>query len=188
MEERCSRLNHDMESCQGVLGQYNRCEWSHGVNYNSASKSYPDLEAMSKSSSHDDNQHHESFDEEEEVSVKLGCIWDETGCASGCDVNAMETRCGRMSHDQEMCEGEIGAFNRCLWSHGDNPHMSNLNVDVHFSDFGEDSTLDILLIIAGVVTAVFVTQQVYRWWRNREYKKVRGTQHHEEIQITSHVM
>ena len=82
-----------------------------------------------------------------------------------------------------MCEGDVGAYNRCKWSHGDNPHV--MAVDIKFADFGEDSTLNILLIIAGVVTAVFIIQQLYRWWRNREYKKVQGTQY-EEIQITSH--
>jgi len=96
----------------------------------------------------------------------------------------METRCDRMSHDQEMCEGDIGAFNRCTWSHGSNPHV--MAVDIQFGDFGEDSTVDILLIIAGVVTALFAIQQLHRWWRNREYKKVKETQHREEIQITSH--
>merc|ERR1719233_2516844 len=33
MEDRCNRLNHDKDQCEGELGQLNRCEWYHGVNY-----------------------------------------------------------------------------------------------------------------------------------------------------------
>jgi hypothetical protein len=212
MENRCTRLNHDKDQCEGELGQLNRCQWYHGPNYNTVSKHKSvlaeeevELEAMSSNDGHHShsNSHsvshsnahsashsmsHDSGDSIE-IQPRLGCIWDQTGCSNGCDMEAMDKRCDRMSHDQEMCEGEIGQFNRCQWSHGGNVHsMSNLNVDVNFSDFGEDSTLDILLIIAGVVTAVFIIQQFYRWWKNREYKKVRDTQHHEEIQITSHAI
>merc|ERR1712241_295628 len=169
MKDRCTKLSRDMEGCQGELGQFNRCVWYHGED--------------SKDSSHESK--HNSKDMKEDIEPRLGCIWDQTGCANGCDMEAMDQRCDRMSHDQEMCEGEIGAFNRCVWSHGSNSHM---NVDIHFSNIGEDSTVDILLIIAGVVTAVFIIQQFYKWWRNREYKKVQGTQHHEEIQITSHAV
>lgn len=216
MEDRCNRLNHDKDQCEGELGQLNRCEWYHGVNYSAnkhkavLTEEEVELEAMamnggggSHSHSHSQSQsrsqfHSQSLSHSGSVShdsgdsaviERLGCVWDQTGCANGCDQEAMDKRCDRMSHDQAMCEGEIGQFNRCRWSHGANPHSAaNLNADVHFADFGEDSTLDILLIIAGVVTAVFIIQQLYRWWRNREYKEVRQTQHHEEIQITSHAI
>jgi len=189
MEERCTKFSHEKEECEGDVGQYNRCVWSHGVNYNSESKSHKSavqadeviVEEISKDSSHE--SHHEDKELKEEIAPRLGCVWDQTGCANGCDMEAMDMRCDRMSHDQEMCEGEVGEFNRCVWSHGSNSHM---NVDIHFSDIGEDSTVDILLIVAGVVTAMFIIQQFYKWWRNREYKEVKEIQHHEEIQITSH--
>jgi len=196
MEQRCSKLNHDMDTCNSDIGEYNRCVWSHGVNYNAKSKSHKraviaeevGMEAVSKGSSY--NKHHDVDSKEmkkEEITARLGCIWDQTGCAAGCDMEAMDARCDRMSHDQELCEGEIGQFNRCTWSHGSNAHM---NVDIRFADIGEDSTLDILLIVAGVVTTLFIIHQFYRWFRNRDYHKLQGlsTQHHEEIQITSHAV
>jgi len=188
MEDRCQKLSHDQGECEGDVGSYNRCVWSHGsqsksrLNVLKAHKS--NMKMMSRSSGQNNKQQNAKEKQmEEEIAPRLGCIWDLTGCAAGCDEQVMDQRCDRMSHDQEMCEGEIGVFNRCVWSHGSDSHM---NVDIHFSDIGEDSTVDILLIVAGVVTAMFIIQQFYKWWRNREYKKVQETQHHEEIQITSH--
>ena len=138
-----------------------------------------------------------------------GCIWDQTGCSNGCDMEAMDARCDRMSHDQvppilmstfylctgrppmnfaqEMCEGSIGALNRCTWSHG--ASGAQMNVDIRFGDIGEDSTLDIMLIVAGIMTSLFIIHQLYRWFtRNGEYHKLQDTQHHDEIQITSHAV
>jgi len=193
MEDRCQKLSHDQGECEGDVGSYNRCVWSHGSQSQSQAMSQQssflkahksNMKKMSKSTnSGQSNKQQDAAEMEEEIAPRLGCIWDQTGCAAGCDEQVMDQRCDRMSHDQEMCEGEIGVFNRCVWSHGSNSHM---NVDIHFSDIGEDSTVDILLIVAGVVTAMFIIQQFYKWWRNREYKKVQETQHHEEIQITSH--
>jgi len=141
------------------------------------------------STSHDTKQRGSTSNSKEmqkdEISARLGCIWDQTGCSNGCDMEAMDARCDRMSHDQDLCEGEVGQFNRCQWSHGENSHM---NVDIHFADIGEDSTLDILLIVAGVVTTLFIIHQFYRWRRNREYKKLPQHHEHEEIQITSHAV
>merc|ERR1711951_138748 len=188
MEDRCQKLSHDQGECEGDVGSYNRCVWSHGsqsksrLNVLKAHKS--NMKMMSRSSGQNNKQQNAKEKQmEEEIAPRPGCIWDLTGCAAGCDEQVMDQRCDRMSHDQEMCEGEIGVFNRCVWSHGSDSHM---NVDIHFSDIGEDSTVDILLIVAGVVTAMFIIQQFYKWWRNREYKKVQETQHHEEIQSKSH--
>lgn len=190
MQQRCNKLNHDMDTCSSEIGQFNRCVWSHGVNYNAAkSKSHKtavqadevELETMSKSSSHD------AAMKKDDISARLGCIWDQTGCSNGCDMEAMDARCDRMSHDQEQCEGEIGQFNRCQWSHGENTHI--LNVDIHsLAGIGEDNTLDILLIVAGVVTTLFIIHQLYRWFKNREYQKLQSTEQYEEIQITSHAV
>ena len=147
MEQRCSKLNHDMDTCNSDIGEYNRCVWSHGVNYNAKSKSHKraviaeevGMEAVSKGSSYD--KHHDVDSKEmkkEEITARLGmrqwlchemstlsfcrcpfhfdvlsisilisfwfwssgCIWDQTGCSNGCDVEAMDERCDRMSHDQ----------------------------------------------------------------------------------------
>ena len=92
-----------------------------------------------------------------------------------------------MNFVQEMCEGAIGALNRCTWSHG--APGAQMNVDIRFADIGEDSTLDILLIVAGVMTSLFIIHQLYRWFtRNKEHQKLKDTQHHDEIQITSHAV
>jgi len=190
MEDRCQKLSHDQDECESEVGSYNRCVWSHGSKSNLQPSSFlkahkSNMKAMSSRSSgqNNNNKQQNAKQMDEEIAPRLGCIWDQTGCAAGCDEDVMDQRCDRMSHDQEMCEGEIGVFNRCVWSHG---ASSQLNVDIHFSDIGEDSTVDILLIVAGVVTAMFIIQQIYKWWSNREYKKVQEIQHHEEIQITSH--
>ena len=47
-----------------------------------------------------------------EDTPKLGCVWDGTGCAEGCDAEAMEARCQRLSHDQEECETGAGQTER----------------------------------------------------------------------------
>ena len=47
-----------------------------------------------------------------EDTPKLGCVWDGTGCAQGCDAEAMEARCQRLSHDQEECETGEGETER----------------------------------------------------------------------------
>ena len=92
-----------------------------------------------------------------------------------------------MNFAQEMCEGELGALNRCTWSHG--ASGAQKNVDIRFGDIGEDSIVDILLIVAGVVTSLFIIHQLYRWFtKNSEYQKLQDTQHHDEIQITSHAV
>lgn len=50
--------------------------------------------------------------EAQSESAPLGCIWDGSGCASGCDTESMMTRCQRLNHDQEACEGEEGQMIR----------------------------------------------------------------------------
>jgi len=47
-----------------------------------------------------------------------GCIWDQTGCAQGCDSELMQSRCQLLSHDQDACSGDEGKLNRCVWSRG----------------------------------------------------------------------
>ena len=42
----------------------------------------------------------------------LGCIWDGSGCANGCDTDSMMNRCQRLNHDQEACEGDEGQMIR----------------------------------------------------------------------------
>jgi len=178
MEDRCSRYNHDKDLCEGDVGQDYRCIWSHDGN-TVVQADEVEMEAMM---SHDSREM-----KQEEIPQRLGCIWDQTGCSNGCDMEAMDARCDRMSHDQEMCEGEVGAFNRCTWSHG--ASGAQMNVDIRFADIGEDWRLDVLLIVAGVITTLFIIHQLYRWIaRNREYKKLQGTQHNDEIQITSHAV
>jgi len=136
--------------------------------------------------SDDDTKHHDSKDmKQDDISERLGCIWDETGCASGCDMEAMTTRCDGMS--QTICESRIGKKHRCLWSHGASD--AEMNVDVRFGHIGEDSTVDTLLIGAGVLTTLFIIHQLYRrFTKNSEYQKLQDTQHHDEIQITSHTV
>jgi len=178
MEDRCNKYSHDKDLCEGDVGQYNRCIWSHGGN----TAVQADEVQMEVMMSHDSREM-----KQEEIPQRLGCIWDQTGCSNGCDMEAMDARCDRMSHDQEMCEGEVGAFNRCTWSHG--ASGAQMNVDIRFADIGEDWRLDVLLIVAGVITTLFIIHQLYRWIaRNREYKKLQGTQHNDEIQITSHAV
>merc|ERR1712083_1126971 len=142
------------------------------------------------STDYDDHQELQSLHAEvSEVAVDAKCIWDQTGCED-CDEMSlvmMETRCDRMTNDQEMCEGAVGAFNRCLWSQA--AAMTDaqvLAVNLDFSGVGQDCTLNVLLVIAGLVTAIFVVQQGYRWWKNREYQKLQTNQPPQEIQITSH--
>lgn len=178
MEDRCNKYSHDKDLCEGDVGKYNRCIWSHGGN----TAVQADEVQMEVMMSHDSREM-----KQEEIPQRLGCIWDQTGCSNGCDMEAMDARCDRMSHDQEMCEGEVGAFNRCTWSHG--ASGAQMNVDIRFADIGEDWRLDVLLIVAGVITTLFIIHQLYRWIaRNREYKKLQGTQHNDEIQITSHAV
>jgi len=50
--------------------------------------------------------------------VARGCIWDQTGCAQGCDSELMQSRCQLLSHDQDACSGDEGKLNRCVWSRG----------------------------------------------------------------------
>jgi len=183
MSARCHRMDHDQESCEGELGAEDRCEWSHGANVVVLAE--VEMEAMARGSSEESEPRPASREEEEVEEVPMGCVWDLSGCANGCDADLMQSRCKKMSHDQAMCEGEIGAFNRCKWSHGGNSHF---NADVEFGDLREDSTVDILLIVAGVVTAVFAIQQIYRCSKNWEYKEIKASQHLDEIQITSHIV
>ena len=53
-----------------------------------------------------------AMDLKAEDTPKLGCVWDGTGCAQGCDAEAMEARCQRLSHDQEECETGEGETER----------------------------------------------------------------------------
>jgi len=45
----------------------------------------------------------------------LGCIWDQSGCAQGCNVEAMMGRCSQYDHDMSSCLGDDGQSARCQW-------------------------------------------------------------------------
>ena len=82
-----------MDTCNSDIGEYNRCVWSHGANYNvnAKSKSHKnavqadevEMEAMSVSTSHDTKQRGSTSNSKEmqkdEISARLGmwlCPWE----------------------------------------------------------------------------------------------------------------
>jgi len=110
---------------------------------------------------------------------KLGCVWDGSGCHDGCNVEDMEARCDRLSHDQEDCEGLEGQSKRCVWSHGQVLEQELLDQRIASVVNFKLSVLDIVLGVVLMISIVFGLSQLKRWWNNREYKKVHGNGGHD---------
>ena len=122
-----------------------------------------------------DDQRGESWTGESEsesvVSPKLGCIWDGSGCSGGCDVEAMTTRCGRLSHDMASCEGEEGKQQRCVWSHGQQSEQE-LVAQLIATGAVDVNVVDVVLGVLFVLSVAVVSWRLYRCWMKRGYIKL----------------
>jgi len=109
----------------------------------------------------------------------IGCVWDGSGCANGCDPGNMESRCGTLSHDQSACEGADGSDYHCKWSRAgahDHDQEQGLFDKVGMFKVDDLSSKDVVVVVVLAVSVLAALYQLYRWcvnWKlHREYKLV----------------
>jgi len=108
--------------------------------------------------------------------LAVECQWDGTGCASQCDQKKMTTRCATLSHDQTVCESDIGREFRCVWSGrvGGVGGEQSLVQAVGEVLSEEISSADIVLGGTLFLATAFVVFQCHRWRcsKHHEYQKL----------------
>jgi len=99
------------------------------------------------------------------TNAALGCVWDKTGCGLLCDEMKMATRCATLSHDQNVCESQIGRDYRCVWNHGEREQSMMDAVGSSLVDAMSEqiSSADILLGLSLFVSMAFAVYQCYQW-------------------------
>ena len=160
MVSRCALYNHDQETCEGEEGRNQRCVWGHGDRSQQELLDAYDREREVK---------------DESISNNIGCLWDQTGCANGCDETAMVSRCALYNHDQETCEGEEGRNMRCVWGHGDRSQQK-LAQFISGGAVGKEiiqmHALDVALGVVFMVSVGMLCLRLYRCWMKRGYIKL----------------
>jgi len=163
METRCGLLSHDMAAC---VESPSRCAWSYA-------EAELDIEE----------------DDTDDQFSSLGCIWDQSGCTKGCNVEAMLGRCSQYANDMTSCLSDDGQQARCQWGkynermiddleelklanteqeqEQDSILFAGLNMNVLDS---EVSSVDTLLVIGGLLTGLVVLQQGRKYCKQRSSK------------------
>jgi len=110
------------------------------------------------------------------VNVDLGCVWDQAQC-DHCDSRKMQTRCALLSHDQAVCESQIGTDYRCVWAAQNKAMMLDVVGTVSAAMRQQITATDILLGLTLFVSVTFAVYQCYRWMCGPKegYEKVPDT-------------
>merc|ERR1711972_1091755 len=92
-----------------------------------------------------------------------------------------QSRCSRLSKDEESCRGIEGQSKRCVWGYVQTVQQQLLDPKIASVVNYQLSVLDIVLGTVFFVSFVFLMYVLFglghfqRWWANRDYKKVDDT-------------
>lgn len=175
MNTRCAEMDTVIQ-CESDKGAQKRCRWDYGSR--AILKQYEDEDGSLTAFQAIFKPHASS----------MGCVWDGTGCFGDCDTNQMKERCAEME-SQTQCESDNGAQKRCRWDYGISTAF-NYKAFVVGRAIGMEtdiSAVNMLLVVAVLVTVLFAVRQVYRWYRNREYRKLNEVEMAHELGGTAHI-